>query len=85
MRSSVKTNINRSFIGRSSRNLEILMFQNSYFHFYFRLEFIFHLKETLSGLCVSGINRNYSAILATLQITGKREWPSSYDCAWNVV
>ena len=26
-------------------------------------------------------NRNYSAILATLQIfAGYREWPSSYDC-----
>jgi hypothetical protein len=34
MRYSVKININRSFIGRSSRNLKILMFQNSYFHFF---------------------------------------------------
>jgi hypothetical protein len=55
MRYSVKININRSFIGRSSRNLKILMFQNSYFHIFFRLEFIVHLKETLSWLCVSGM------------------------------
>ena len=55
MRYSVKININRSIIGRSLRNLKILMFQNSYFHFLFRLEFIIHLKETLSWLCVSGM------------------------------
>lgn len=49
MRYSVKININRSFIGRSSRNLKILMFQNSYF--FFQLEFIVHLKD----VCVSGM------------------------------
>ena len=55
MRYCVKININRSFIGRISRNLKILRFQNSYFNFFLRLEFIVHLKETLSWLCVSGM------------------------------
>jgi hypothetical protein len=60
MRYSVKININRSFIARISRNLKILMFQNSYFHIFFsvRVYCSFErniLKETLSWLCVSGM------------------------------
>lgn len=48
--------LNRSFIGRSSRNLKNIIVPEFIFsYFFFRLEFIVHLKETLSWLCVSGM------------------------------